>query len=141
VFAGAIAVAIIMSGAALVSTGAPQPRTQRFSVSLPVLARDMALSNDGEWAVFVAPDESNGRSSLFVHKIGTAEVRHLAETEGASYPFWSPDGRQIGFFAAGKLKKIAMTGGSPTELAKAGVGVQVGAKERSSTLRTRGRRC
>ena len=108
--------------ATLLLTRAPQPQTQSFSVSLPVLARDMALSRDGEWAVLVAPDETNGRSTLYVHKIGSTETRRLAETEGASYPFWSPDGTQIGFFADGKLKKIAMTGGSPTELAKAVVG-------------------
>src|SRR5205823_9452900 len=91
-------------------------------ISLPVLARDVALTRDGEWAVFVAPDASNGRSTLYVHRIGTAEIRRLAETEGASFPFWSPDGKQVGFFADRKLKKVAIVGGSPTELAKADVG-------------------
>ena len=115
------ALSVLLAGA-LFFLRAPQPRTERFSISLPVLARDMALSRDGDWAVFVAPDESNGRSTLYVHKIGTTEMRHLGETEGASYPFWSPDGKQIGFFANGKLKKIAAIGGSPTELAQAQVG-------------------
>ena len=119
--AGTIAVLAVLC-AALLLTRTPQARTQRFSVSLPVLARDMALTRDGEWAVFVAPDESNGRSTLYVHKIGTTEIKRLAETEGASFPFWSPDGKQVGFFADGQLKKIPMTGGSPTELAKAEVG-------------------
>ena len=36
----------------------------------------------------------------------------LAGTEGASYPFWAPDGRAIGFFADAKLKRIEMAGGA-----------------------------
>src|SRR5262249_24463298 len=38
-------------------------------------------------------------------------------TDGASYPFWSPDSRSIGFFAEGKLKRIDLGGGSPQTLA------------------------
>jgi eukaryotic-like serine/threonine-protein kinase len=121
-FAGVLATLVVLLAAAMFFTRAPQVHTQRFSIALPLLARDMALTNDGEWAVFVAPDENNGRSTLYVHKIGTTEIRRLAETEGASYPFWSPDGKQIGFFADRRLKKIAATGGSPTELTKVEVG-------------------
>ena len=43
----------------------------------------------------------------------------LAGTEGASYPFWSPDGRAIGFFADGKLKRIDLGSGAPQVLADA----------------------
>ena len=45
----------------------------------------------------------------------------MAGTEGADNPFWSPDSRSIGFFAAGKLKRIDISGGSPQTLANAPV--------------------
>ncbi|HSD72341.1 MAG TPA: hypothetical protein VLE54_06095, partial [Thermoanaerobaculia bacterium] len=47
------------------------------------------------------------------------EARPLVGTEGASKPFWSPDSRFLGFFAGGKLKKIAVSGGSPQTLCDA----------------------
>jgi hypothetical protein len=43
----------------------------------------------------------------------------LAGTEGASYPFWAPDGRAIRFFAGGNLKRIDLAGGTPQVLADA----------------------
>jgi Tol biopolymer transport system component len=43
--------------------------------------------------------------------------RSLAGTEGAQHPFWSPDGRSIGFFADGKLKRTDVNGGIPETLA------------------------
>ena len=39
------------------------------------------------------------------------EARPLDGTDGARYPFWSPDSRHIGFFAGGSLKRVALTGG------------------------------
>jgi hypothetical protein len=47
--------------------------------------------------------------------------RPLAGTEGANLPFWSPDSRSIGYFAAGKLKKVELQGGVSTTLADVGV--------------------
>ena len=41
------------------------------------------------------------------------KARSMEGTDGAGFPFWSPDGRFIGFFAAGKLKKIEASGGPP----------------------------
>jgi hypothetical protein len=40
----------------------------------------------------------------------------LSGTDGASSPFWSPDGRFVGFIAGGNLKKVAVAGGSPVTL-------------------------
>ena len=45
----------------------------------------------------------------------------LAGTEGAAYPFWSPDSRSVGFFADGKLKRLDIGGGAPQTLATAAV--------------------
>src|SRR5439155_1455357 len=43
----------------------------------------------------------------------------LSGTAGASYPFWSPDGAYVAFFASGKLKKVAGAGGPPQTIAEA----------------------
>jgi len=56
---------------------------------------------------------------LFVQKVGSSNVTPLAGTQGGSYPFWSPDNAYIGFFADGKLQKIAVNGGTPQVLATA----------------------
>src|SRR5882672_6720445 len=44
-------------------------------------------------------------------KSGGRQTNSLAGTQGASYPFWSPDGKYIGFFAEGKLKKVEVSAG------------------------------
>ncbi|HKO02692.1 MAG TPA: protein kinase, partial [Thermoanaerobaculia bacterium] len=69
-----------------------------------------ALSPDGHQLVFAAttPD---GRSFLWLRAFTEEEPRRLDATEGAEYPFWSPDSRSIAFFAEGKLKRVALPGG------------------------------
>lgn len=88
-------------------------RPMHFAITLPVAIRDVALSHDGGVLAFVGPQAKHGGTSLWVLKVGAAgtEARLLANTEGAAYPFWSPDDRFIAFFADGKLKKIEETGG------------------------------
>jgi Tol biopolymer transport system component len=68
---------------------------------------------------FVSPDEASGANMLSVQRIGSSRVAVLPGTEGASYPFWSPDDAYVGFFADGKLKKVAASGGVPQVLASA----------------------
>jgi Tol biopolymer transport system component len=77
----------------------------------------MALSRDGTMLVFVSPEESSALPMLFVQRVGSPHVTPLPGTQGASYPFWSPDGAYVGFFANGKLQKIAVSGGTPQPLA------------------------
>ncbi|MEQ1761212.1 MAG: hypothetical protein ABL986_23125 [Vicinamibacterales bacterium] len=67
------------------------------------------LSPDGHRLVFV--EASAGQSRLWVRSLDSVTAVPLAGTDGATYPFWSPDGTGIGFFAQGKLKKIAAAGG------------------------------
>jgi eukaryotic-like serine/threonine-protein kinase len=73
----------------------------------------MAVSPDGQRLAFVAIG-TNGATMLWLRPLAAASVQPLAGTEGAAYPFWSPDSRFIGFFADGKLKKIEAAGG-PTQ--------------------------
>jgi Tol biopolymer transport system component len=48
---------------------------------------------------------------LWIYELGSPDTRSLADTEGANFPFWSPDNRSIAFFADGKLKKVEVSGG------------------------------
>lgn len=77
-----------------------------------------SISPDGRRIVFGAHIK-DGKSPLWIRPINSLAAQPLAGTEGASFPFWSPDSRFIGFFADGKLKKIDTQGGPPVELADA----------------------
>jgi Tol biopolymer transport system component len=69
----------------------------------------VTLSPDGLRVVYVASDSGNPK--LWVQPLDSTTAQALAGTDGAAYPFWSPDGRSIGFFANGKLKRIDAAGG------------------------------
>ena len=69
------------------------------------------ISPDGRSVVFVATDRA-GKSGLYIRSRDASVARALPDTDGASLPFWSPDSRQLGFFAQGQLKTIAISGGS-----------------------------
>ncbi len=72
----------------------------------------LALSPDGTRLAFVA-SSAPGRSHLYVRPLDAADAQLLAGTKGASAPFWSPDGKFIGYFSAGKLMKTPAQGGTP----------------------------
>lgn len=83
---------------------------------------DPALSPDGRWLVFVAPKQ-NGSRVLWLRDLWSGETREIHDTEGAFYAFWAPDSRQVGFFAASKLRKVDAVGGGPVQvIAEAGNG-------------------
>ena len=76
-----------------------------------------ALSPDGRQIVFVA--SGDGPSRLWLRRLDAIDTKPLAGTEGAIYPFWSPDSRSVGFFAGGSLKRVDIGGGSPQTLTAA----------------------
>jgi Tol biopolymer transport system component len=69
-----------------------------------------AVSPDGRTIVFGVIEE-DGSNRLWRRPIDEFAGRPLAGTEGAQYPFWSPDSRHVGFFAGGKLKRIEVATG------------------------------
>ena len=78
----------------------------------------VAISPDGTQLAFVAQGES-GKQLLWIRALDSLSGQALTGTDGASYPFWSPDSRFIGFFADGKLKKIPASGGVAQSLCDA----------------------
>lgn len=84
------------------------------------------ISPDGRTLVFVGLGADDGVTRLFMRALGEVSVRVLPGTEGARYPFWSPDSRQVAFFADGRLKSLAVGGGEPRAICEAPFG-QAGA--------------
>ena len=79
----------------------------------------LAMSPDGQKIVYVAGSEEQ---SLWIRSIDSGLVQPLAGTDGATYPFWSPNSRSVGFFAQGKLKRIDTASGFVETLAGAVAG-------------------
>jgi len=101
----------------------------RFAV-LPPLGSDfpslgegggMALSPDGHFLVFIAIG-MDGRSFLWLRSMDAEEPRKLEGTEGAAYPFWSPDSRSVAFFAGGKMKRMTVPDGAAQTICDAAGG-------------------
>jgi eukaryotic-like serine/threonine-protein kinase len=89
------------------------PEGGRFTGTSP----EFAISPDGRFIVFAATSKSS--SELWLHSLASGDARTLPATQGGRNPFWSPDGRSIGFFANNHLKTIQVTNGSPITLCAA----------------------
>ena len=102
-----------------VNQAPPVQPSLRFQIPPPgsSVAQVLALSPDGKYLAFVASDD--GLSRLWVRAMDALDARPLPETDGATYPFWSPDARYLGFFAQAKLQKIAIAGGPSQTLCEA----------------------
>jgi Tol biopolymer transport system component len=118
--AGAVAVATV---AALVawnvkpSPTPPRPVT-RFTITLPPGQRlaglerpAVALSADGSELAYVAATEGGRAQRIYVRAMDSLEARPVPGTEGATNPFFSPDGQWLGFLAGQTLKRIPIRGG------------------------------
>src|SRR5271170_861935 len=68
----------------------------------------LTLSPDGSKLAFLTGEASDAK--LWIRDVATGAV-HQMEVDRPTFPFWSPDGKNIGFFSAGKLKKVALAGG------------------------------
>ena len=107
-------------GPSLISAGPPSDdRAFRLQIAPPEGGQfvygnnsgGIALSPDGRTAAYVA--SAKGKTALWVRPLDAPSARSLAGTEGAYFPFWSPDGKSIGFFAAGRVQRIDVAGGAP----------------------------
>jgi eukaryotic-like serine/threonine-protein kinase len=92
-----------------------EPQLLRVSLQTPEKAQfdgapsNQMISPDGHRVVFAA--SIDGQTALWLRDLDALNARQLPGTDGAGYPFWSPDSRRIAFFAGSKLKKIDVTGG------------------------------
>src|SRR5205085_9129388 len=73
-----------------------------------------AISPDGSRIAMAA--DVGGQRMLFLRALRSTALQAIAGTEGASYPFWSPDGSQVAFFSGDRLKTVDATGGSVLEV-------------------------
>jgi Tol biopolymer transport system component len=91
-------------------TAAPETRTE-ITTNDTTDPYSFALSPDGRFVVYVASD--GGSSRLWLRPLASMSAQPLAGTEGATYPFWSPDSRAVAFFSEGNLRRLAISGGTP----------------------------
>ena len=75
------------------------------------------LSRDGTQLVYTIRE--NGTTRLYHRSLAQAEPEPIAGTDGATAPFFSPDGNWVAFFADGKLKKVSLSGGAPQTITDA----------------------
>ena len=110
--------ALVAGGAYWRVVSSPQPvvRTailppEKAAFSLMGFNGAPAISPDGTKIAFEVMKD--GRRSVWLRSLDSTEAKPLPGTDDSRAPFWSPDGRYLGFFAGGKLKKIAVEGGPP----------------------------
>jgi serine/threonine-protein kinase len=119
--AGIAGVAVIAAWS--VTRQAPAQQLSRVTITLGPNesfvgdAVSVAISPEGRRVAYVA--RRGEQQLLYVRLLDRFEAMPLAGTEGASQPFFSPDGRWLGFFAGGKLRKVPVEGGAPVTLCDA----------------------
>jgi Tol biopolymer transport system component len=118
----AAVIALLAGGLVLYSRRSDDARVLRASVLPPEKATFVAsslpaVSPDGKRVVFAAAAE--GHVQLYVRDLDLLATKALPGTDEALDPFWSPDGRSVGFFARGRLKKVDLAGGPAVSLCDA----------------------
>jgi len=100
----------------------PQPVT-KLVITPPATAPmndsggiDVAISPDGRNVVYPAVNE--GTVQLYLHPLDQFTPTPISGTEGATSPFFSPDGKSVAFFSSDELRKVSLQGGPPVTIAK-----------------------
>jgi DNA-binding winged helix-turn-helix (wHTH) protein/Tol biopolymer transport system component len=117
--------------------GRQSPRPTRSSILPPSSWHfehsSFSVSPDGTRLAFVAFGPE-GNDKLWVRALSAANAQQINGTEGALMPFWSPDGRRIGFFAAGKLAIVDLDSGAVRVICEAPFGRGGGTWGRDGTI-------
>jgi serine/threonine-protein kinase len=122
---GLFLVALGAAGYLLWSRPVPTPATPvKLRIELgtadPTTLGAVALSPDGKLLAFIGrPQEDSLASMLYLRPLDRLDAQPVPGTAGATQPFFSPDGRWIGFQAAGVVKKVAIGGGEVISICSA----------------------
>ncbi|MEO8564165.1 MAG: protein kinase [bacterium] len=125
----ALAVLALIASLAAGWARRPVPVVEQLSVRFAIPASrngsstalglsDLAISRDGRMMVYVGKS-SSGRNGLLLRPIDDVQARALPGTEGGDSPFFSPDGRWVGFMRGNQIYKTSIEGGTPQLLATA----------------------
>ena len=109
----------LMAPGLAASSAPPHAELEIAAPAGHVFVSGLALSTDGRRLALVARGE-DGRTELWVRSLDKPEMKLVAGSTDARYPFWSRDGRRLGFFAQNRLKVSDLLGGSPLTLAETG---------------------
>ena len=114
----------LLAGLWVARLRAPATPLRRFEIVPPdqgvnvIYEGEYAISPDGRQLAATLAD-SSGTDALWVRSLESGEWRRLEGTSGADYPFWSPDSRDLAFFAHERLKRVPAAGGEPQDLCAA----------------------
>ena len=118
--AAAIVLAIVAGVTALLWLRAPTPNSVEayllptdktsFTLNIDDAAGPVVLSPDGKHVAFVA-QEQQGTNRVYVRTLDNRDAKPVPGTENATYPFWSPDSKSLGFYSSGILRRVSLEGG------------------------------
>ncbi|HEY7028132.1 MAG TPA: protein kinase [Gemmatimonadales bacterium] len=119
IVAGVLGIVASVLGLRLITARAERPPVVRFGVDLDkteVLPDEPSLALSPDGSELVVSVQRAGRASLFRRGMNEDRFTEMPGTDGGYRPFFSPDGKWVGFIAAGKLKKVPAGGGTAVEL-------------------------
>jgi Tol biopolymer transport system component len=125
--AAAVALLVVVAAAAVVVNGVvntlqdgntanPVPIQQAAPPGTTIVSGGV-VSPEGRYFAFIARDTQTGRTALWVRALDAVEPKRLPQTDGASQPFFSPDGRTVAFFVNGRLMATDVSGEHPRTIA------------------------
>ena len=114
--------ALALIAAMWLHRGQAAEQTAYFSAALSFPTSDMAIAPNGHTVAIVGSSETERSNALWLYEVGAQQATKLANTNGAAFPFWSPDGKFVAFFADGKLKRLDVTAGTVQVISDAPTG-------------------
>jgi serine/threonine-protein kinase len=108
------AISISVAGRQVLTDSAEPARTVRFAITMPAGVRlypcntgtCVAISPDGARVAFVG--STSGTTQIYVRALDDLRAQPIAGTDGGRQPFFSPDGRWLGFWAGGRIQKVSL---------------------------------
>ena len=134
IIASALLLLLLTAGAAWWMNARRVPTAMYFSSTAPFPANSVALSPDGKVVAMVAYSDQGNKYVIWTQAVGGRTATVVPGTEDASLPFWSPDGRWIGFFSQGRLKKVDLLSGRSAQVLCDAPGGRGGAWNRDGTI-------